>query len=478
MKRRFEQVLAQCIEAVSTGQCTVEECLTLYPELSDRLEPLLRLGCRMEQAPFPEPEPAFREAARERFLAAIRAHAAAPRRPRRLFPVLPSLPQWRWRLGSVTGQHRVAAAMTATALVAFLGFSSFVLASSGDSLPGDWRYPVKRLTERTRLTFTFGDDARRDYRISLAEERLDEVQQFASRERQIGESLLRQLVDTTEPLVQALEPDSVPSDQIERITDLTAKQQDVLDQVAPLVKEEAADELEEALVVSSEGHAKAVEALALARSQEEPPEELLALTTPGAGTPTAGAGASPTAGPSPTSETTPGLSPTPGTEASPTPGTEASPVPPATAEPSPAATPTGGPTPAEASPTPSSGQQQLVRRELLPLPDDHTGGLNWNLIVVGHFSVAVPAEENGWIVSSPLPTEQPPLKGMVAAVYQKGGSAAAAVSVTVSDGSASVFARDNGIMREIDEEQVTELLPPSIAEVISHILGSITLTSP
>ena len=96
----------------------------------------------------------------------------------------------------------------------------------------------------------------------------------------------------------------MPTDQIQRITDLTAEQKDTLDRVAPLVEEKAVDALEEAKVVSSEGHEKALEALALARSQGQPPEEVQGLTTPEAGTPTVQAGASPTAAP------TPGLSPT------------------------------------------------------------------------------------------------------------------------------------------------------------------------
>ena len=98
MKQRFEDILARCLEAVNTGQLTVEECLALYPHWRDRLEPLLRLGYRLGQAPLPEPDSAFREAARERFLAAAQARAVAPRQPRRFLPALPVLPQWRWRL--------------------------------------------------------------------------------------------------------------------------------------------------------------------------------------------------------------------------------------------------------------------------------------------------------------------------------------------------------------------------------------------
>ena len=480
MKRRFEEILAECLEAVNTGQLTVEECLALYPHWRDRLEPLLRLGCRLGQAPLPEPDSAFQEAARERFLAAAQGRAEASRQPRRFLPALPVLSRWSWRpvfnlqMGRPAGWRRVAAAMTVAFLIGFVGFSSFAVATAGDSLPGDWRYPVKRLAERTRLTFTFGEDARRDYRIDLAEERLHEVQGLASHERQIGESVLRQLVETTEPLVRALEPDSVPSDQIERITDLTAAQQDTLDRVAPLVEDKAVDELEEARVVSSEGHERAVEALAVALSQEESAREAAGLTTPQAGTPTVQPGTSPTG------EPTRGASPT--AAATPTPaqgvGTSASGSP--TPEPTPAsveATPVPGEsTPGAPSPTatPAAPEGQMTF-----LPDDTAGGVAWNLLVIGDFSVVVPAEEGGWVVSSPLSTNElgRHLQGLVAVGYLENGRATLAVIVTVADGTARIFVEEGGVSGEIGADQVRDVLSGPKADIVLHILESITVAS-
>ena len=481
MKQRFEEILAECLEAVTTGRRTVEECLTLYPHWRDRLEPLLGLGYRLGQAPLPEPDSAFREAARERFLAAVQARALVSRRPRRFLPALPVLSRWSWRPAPAFGWRRMAATMAAAVLIAFFGFSSFVVASAGDSLPGDWRYPFKRLTERTRLAFTFGEDARRGYRIGLAEERLYEVQEMASQERQIGESVLRQITETTESLVRALEPESVPPAQIERITDLTANQQDTLDRVAPLVEEKAVDELEQARVISSEGHEKAVQALALAQSQEEPPEEVLGLTTPQAGTPTVQTGASPT------SEPTPGASPT--AVATPTPaqgaGAGASGTP--TPEPTRAsleATPVPGeltPRPGESTPeapspsaTPSAPEGQVVF-----LPDDTTGGIAWNLLIIGDLSMVVPVEEGGWVVSSPLPTAQlgRRLEGLVAVGYLENTKATLAVIVAVDDGAARIFAEEGDVSGEIGADQVDDVLTGPKADIVLHILQSITIAS-
>lgn len=486
MKQRFEEILAECLEAVTTGQRTIEECLALYPHWRDRLEPLLRLGYRLGQAPLPEPDSAFQEAARQRFLAAAQARPVASRQPRRLLPALPALSRWSWRplfnlqMGRPAGWRRVAATMAAAFLIGFFGFSSFAVATAGDSLPGDWRYPVKRLTERTRLTFTFGEDARREYRIRLAEERLHEVQELASQERRIGESVLRQLVETTEPLVRALEPDSVPPSQIERITYLTAAQKDTLDRVAPLVDEKAVDELEQARVVSSEGHEKAVQALAVALSQEKPPEEVLGLTTPQAGTPTVQPGASPT------SEPTPGASPTAAASATPSQGAGAStnPTPEPTTVPVEATPVPGEATSLPGEPTPEgpppTATPAAPEGRLTFLPGDTTGGIAWNLLTIGDFSMAVPAEEGGWVVSSPLSTEGVGrrLQGLVAVGYLEKGRATVAVIVTVADGTARVFVEEGGVSGEIGVGQVRDVLSGPKADIVLHILESITIASP
>ncbi len=473
MKQRFEDILAECLEAANTGRLTIDECLALYPHLRDRLEPLLRFGHQLSQASFPEPDSTFREAARERFLAAAQAGAVAPQQRRRLLPALHMPRRWSWRplfsaqMGRPVGWRRAALTMAAALLLGCIGFSSFAVVSAGDSLPGDWQYPVKRLTERARLTFTFGEDARRDYRISLAEERLHEVQGLASRQDRISESTLAQLVDATEPLVKALEPDSVPTDQIQRITDLTAEQTATLDRVGPLVESKAADELAEARVVSSEGYDKAVVALAAARA--EGPEETPGLTTPATGTPSAGAGtASPTPGSSPGAAASPSPTPAAGASASATPTPQPTPVPgeatPAAAEPTPLP---GEPTPAAPEPTATPSPPE---RPVTFLPDDNTAGLKWDLLTIGAFSMRAPADGSAdWAVST--------LNGasgnrILVGHFQSGGFDAS-ITVQVNTGQASIRVLAEGKIQEVSAEDVRTLVPGPVADVILHVLESI-----
>jgi len=472
MGRSFDEILAECLEAVAQGQRTVEDCLALYPENAAQLESLLRVGSLLDEMRLPEADPAFQRAARERLLAGAQARTTPSRGLRGLLPPLRALGQWRWHMAPATPWRRMAATLALAVLVGFVGFSSFVVASAGDSVPGDWRYPVKRLTERARLTFTVGDDARRDYRITLAEERLYEVQKMASQERRIGESVLRQLTDATEPLVQALQPDSVPTEQIERITDLTAKQQDVLGEVAPLVETNAADELQEAMVVSSEGHDMAVLALAQASTNSEG-QGPNGKATPGAGgTPSAtpGAEGSPGASATPGSAAFAGSSPTgtPSAVATPTPGSPTPGVPAPTSTPGAPVEGTPALTP-EATPTPTPP----VRERVLLLDDD-TGGITWSLLTVGNFSVRVPApEEDAWVVSNLAQGQE---SEIIFVGHRWGNRFDTVVTISVATGEASLGVLVNGTLLAANPHEVTQLAP-ALKEIILHIVDSATVGS-
>jgi len=358
----------------------------------------------------------------------------------------------------------------ALAVLAFVGFSSFTLATAGDALPGDWQYPVKRFTERARLTFVFGEDARRSFRIGLAEERLQEVEDLVAEEKSISEPVLRELADNTGALTEALDPASVPQDHIERIGELTAKQQDVLDQVEPLVEEEAADELEEAMVVSSEGHERAVQALALARSgEEQTPEEAAA----GEATPTPGSipsrtpasGALPPAEASP--EPSPESSPTIAGEAleEPVVGLEATPEPTVALEAPPEPTATEAPQAQEPRATPTAPGRQVIF-----LPDDTAAGITWNLKTIGDFSLRVPAAGEGdWAVSN-LPGSG---GERIFIGHRWGNRFDAIVVIRVSTGRASIHVLVEGTVQRVPADEVRSLVSGPIADVIFHVLESI-----
>ena len=87
MTNRFEVV---CLDLLREGR-SVGQCLLLYPELADDLEPLLRVAADLDRLPRPEPRP---EAVRT---ALLRAGGALPSRSgRRQHDRAPRLPGRRW----------------------------------------------------------------------------------------------------------------------------------------------------------------------------------------------------------------------------------------------------------------------------------------------------------------------------------------------------------------------------------------------
>ena len=84
-KTRLADALQDCLAAAPTGRAKVEESLARYPDLAADLEAMLRIGQRIQEVYNVEPSPAYAQAARERFLAALasRRRPAAPPAPRR-----------------------------------------------------------------------------------------------------------------------------------------------------------------------------------------------------------------------------------------------------------------------------------------------------------------------------------------------------------------------------------------------------------
>lgn len=454
----FEDVLDDCLEGLLSGRLTLEECLRRYPRWAGRLAPLLRTAMALEDALGSEvsdaaKDPALRAQARRNFL-----NSAAARRL-----VAPPGAWRRWTAASLRFRVFIAQPVMSIALaflVGFVGFSSYAVVTSREALPGDWRYPLKRTSERVRLAFAFDDDARRGLRISFAEERLEEVERLASSQRRISEPVLRDLVRTTDALGEDLT--SVRQQDIERISVLAQKQQEVLPAMEPLVEPAATDDFQAALQVSGEVHEGALHALALAAagpSAEGPPEP----TPSGATTPEASATAEFGATPQPSE--TPGAS-----VLAPSATPEPLAAPPGTAVTSP--TPvlpsaTEGPEP---TPTPPA-----VTLLLVSLPEDQTAGLAWEQAILGDLSAAVP-EDPDWVVSliGSNPASQDPTREMLMVGHRRDGVFVAVVLLQVADGDATVMARLEGAMTRILLDDLERLLPLE-APVIHHILESVRL---
>ncbi|MFN2232200.1 MAG: DUF5667 domain-containing protein [Anaerolineae bacterium] len=162
MSRLPARILAQCLDAIESGETTLEECKTRYPQYREELMPLLRMAATLREEPSMGPRPSFRRTARQRLLAKLPPRAPVQRGIAR-WPVWQSLPR-----------RATAAWAVVLASLAVLLCSGGIVFAADRTLPGDALYPVKTTVEEARLWIAHGD---RDAHLSLqfAETRIQEI---------------------------------------------------------------------------------------------------------------------------------------------------------------------------------------------------------------------------------------------------------------------------------------------------------------
>jgi hypothetical protein len=416
--------LSECLEALSSEKRTLEECLSLYPEDAARLEPLLRTAALLAETCSVEPRPAFAARARERVLRMAE----------------PSLRE------ELAAEPRPSFVMAAAASVlVFLSVGGFAVTTSADTLPGDWRYPVKRTMEDIRFNLTFDEGGRRQLNIDLTQERLNEVQKLGEQGRRIGEGPLDDLASQTNSLVNA----KLDVKDAEKVSALALQQQQVLQNVAPLVDPQASDELQEAKTASTKVYVMASSVVLAANGSETP------LPTPVA-TGEAAAASTPT-----------------------TPATEA-------AQPTQSAATVATPTPEPELPelTPIPGAVVVA-----PVKNENAAGVSWDLVVIGRLSLEVPSQSSGW---SLLGLDVDPYGVASAPSLLRLANADVSTLIIVNprngdtywdqniDGvfQESVVRRSDGpILWQATEDELAAFSPAN-ADVVFHLLNSIVVKPP
>jgi hypothetical protein len=203
----FDQLLDESLIYLQvTG--SVEAALAAYPEQAEALRPLLLAAAAVQNTPRPLARPAAVRAGRERIQAAFaaRRQAGAFANQPAVFSLLSAVPAW-WRGRSILKELFAMNIILRPALtvltIAFLG-GMFLLAASGNSLPGEPLYPLKLLWETTRLALTADPQARQLIEEELRQERIEEL-------RALIESGREQVI-TFEGRLEAVRADAVVVD--------------------------------------------------------------------------------------------------------------------------------------------------------------------------------------------------------------------------------------------------------------------------
>jgi hypothetical protein len=174
VSKDIEQILAECLEAIEENRLSIEQCRTRYPEHWGELRRLLPLILTLRKAPHVVPSFSFRRDARRRLISRLPARLSFPKSAWRV-PYLSDLLNVLSQQGLKPSFQMLAILL----VVIFLGTGIGAAYASGDTLPGEALYPIKRTVENLRLLLTFDDAHEARLQIEFAQRRIGEMKILA-----------------------------------------------------------------------------------------------------------------------------------------------------------------------------------------------------------------------------------------------------------------------------------------------------------
>ena len=138
MIERFEDVLDEGLDAITSGRTDVEHFLDAHPAAADELHAALEAATAVHRATAVEPQPAFRQVARASFADKIQARSNRS-----------------WFAAWAVALRPIAVGLVAIVIVSSLGFGT--AAASADAAPGQPLYGFKLAQENFRLAIARDD---------------------------------------------------------------------------------------------------------------------------------------------------------------------------------------------------------------------------------------------------------------------------------------------------------------------------------
>lgn len=425
----IENVLQACLEALQSGQETIDSLLARYPELADQLRPELEIALWLQShAEGMGPRPEFVTASRQRLMGELRRDQArertnghardgradprevsgAPAQDRQTLRHPAVQPFLGWFTRRLHLPRTVAALALACVLLLALFFSgSGIVLAAESALPGDPLYPVKTTYEQAALRVSNNELTDAQLSVRFTQRRLMELNRLiaAGRYDNIDTSvaqLAEQVNTTLTKLDAAAEKNAGQTEELAAsLETILSYQNQVIASLIPVAPDPSRASLVKAMVVSQNG-ADAAQDIQQGLPPRLPPGSPEETDQP------------------PSAEATLALLPTATPNAEPAPS-DPSPTPEPTASPSPSPTPTRRwlplplftatlqPTPANpqspsptwtAQPSATAGPTETPEPTGLPLfPSDTPSP--WATVT------AYPSATAGGRIRTPLPTATP-----------------------------------------------------------------------
>jgi hypothetical protein len=245
------EILDRCLQRIQTHESSLEECLREYPDQAEQLRPLLIAAAQAHGKLAPAgPSQAFRDRAWKRLVNTSGA-AAAPRQSK--------APRRRW--SSWKPAYTLASLLLAIGLLAGSVGAAY---ASGEALPGDSLYGVKRGLERAALALTATDAGDAQLLLTFADRRLGEAEELLRRGRPAD--LAQALAGYETAIAELLEVAAQEPDELDAVADALATHERKLQEVLDQAPEQAQPGLNRALESSHHG----MEAVEKIRSENDP----------------------------------------------------------------------------------------------------------------------------------------------------------------------------------------------------------------
>lgn len=181
MTDRFETILDECISAVQAG-IPIEEVLEEVPDYASQLRPLLYASALLTD-PNPTLVPAERKATlRSEYLRHVTQLPAKPspttnqEKTRAIFNII------KRRLTPKAVLNDLIT-MTITIVLTLMMTALMLSILAADTIPGDFLYSVKRVTENVRLSLTFDENQQAALLNEFNQRRIAEIDQLIALDR-------------------------------------------------------------------------------------------------------------------------------------------------------------------------------------------------------------------------------------------------------------------------------------------------------
>ncbi|MGH2619141.1 MAG: DUF5667 domain-containing protein [Anaerolineales bacterium] len=232
------EILDRCLQRIQTHASSLEECLREYPDQAAELRPLLAAAVIAHRNLAPaRPTEAFRSSAWKRLAGHSRER-----------PALRPVPATRRRTLGWRPAYTLASMLIAVALLAG---TVGVAYASGEALPGDSLYSVKRGLERAALALTASHAGDTRLLLQFADRRLGEADELLQRGR---EADLAQALEGYESAVaEVLEIAAREAEGLDELSDAFARHAQVLQDVLEQAPDPAKPGLNRALERSHYG---------------------------------------------------------------------------------------------------------------------------------------------------------------------------------------------------------------------------------